>query len=918
MQNSELLSINIQKANSRKASIVSSSTPSSPHFIQNSLSHDLNDILRGFVDELCEIFIEARQRGKPDTNTCKLFTDYLKSQNQNVEQIFECLLNNTHRPEYTALLGYFYFKGIGTKPSFRKAYSTYLSEAKKDFFIAQDLVGDCYYLGRGTIKDCRMAFEWYQKAADNGSIGALEAANDSYKSTNKRTQKTKLQNNSKKVPPGKSKLSKAANTDSTRRSEPSNKNNSSSNNVTSSKNVNLHESPSESSSNNVNLHETPSESSNNVILYELFSESSVEDNSLSNSDHFHELSSKSEVIDLDHYVEGDLSLKTIDLRESSEEFSETIIPEPFVEPVETDDLHESSIDEPSEIIIPVETCSEPSIESEMSLKIRESPLPEELSTIVTPEPSDESNLPLETTDLYEPSSEQSYEQSYEQSSEIIIPITSCPEPSIETTDLYEISSEQSSEVNTPDIADSYACPLESSEAINQVTPCPESNILLEITDPHKCSPVESSEIINQETIDSHECSPVESSEPINQVTPCPEPSVEPSETTNQEPEPSMENNSSPKDVDQESSIGNDLASSKTSLDSEEFTALSENDLVSLLKNNNLLMEEGEIWILIIKWGIAQNPSLSQKTLERWTDEDFLILKIILQNCIPHIQFRRISRIDIIEKVQPYHQILEPTLWQDVLSSSNKSANDSDEGSSVETNPKPAPAKKKRKRCSKLEQVEKRINRRIKWYKKNLYDEVNYELLEDFPAWLRGCEMDKYAHVFEGKRWQDIVKMKYKDLRELGIDHHESAWQLQSNFWIVNCDLAAKKGKTLPYKGGVDRINVDLELLNDFPEYLKTINMEQYAPLFAGKNWKEIIDMDHKDLKALKIESVSHRIDMVKQFWVMRRKIYHTKRVNKCVLIPSKKRTKIPDMISEFEDPKEEEVAQSNEPDNKLE
>ncbi|CAG8725727.1 15945_t:CDS:2, partial [Dentiscutata heterogama] len=179
--------------------------------------------------------------------------------------------------------------------------------------------------------------------------------------------------------------------------------------------------------------------------------------------------------------------------------------------------------------------------------------------------------------------------------------------------------------------------------------------------------------------------------------------------------------------------------------------------------------------------------------------------------------------------------------------------------------------------------------------------VNYELLEDFPAWLRGCEMDKYASLFEGKRWQDIVKMKYKDLRELGVDHHESAWQLQSNFWIVNCDLAAKKGKTLPYKGGVDRINIDLELLNGIALHVlgRTINMEQYAPLFAGKNWKEIIDMDHKDLKALKIESVSHRIDM-----------YHTKRVNKCVLIPSKKRTKIPDMISEFEDPKEEVVQQN--------
>ncbi|CAG8791221.1 27916_t:CDS:1, partial [Gigaspora margarita] len=46
------------------------------------------------------------------------------------------------------------------------------------------------------------------------------------------------------------------------------------------------------------LHETPSEPLNKVNLYELFSESSVQDNLLSNSDHLHELFSKSEVIDL--------------------------------------------------------------------------------------------------------------------------------------------------------------------------------------------------------------------------------------------------------------------------------------------------------------------------------------------------------------------------------------------------------------------------------------------------------------------------------------------------------------------------------------------------------------------------------------------------------------------------------------------
>ncbi|CAG8496912.1 6228_t:CDS:10, partial [Racocetra fulgida] len=682
MQTSELLTINFPKASSRKASIVSSSAPPSPHFIQNNLSHDLNDILRGFVDELCEIFIEARQRGKPDTTTCKLFTDYLKSQNQNVEQIFECLLNNTHRPEYTALLGYFYSKGIGTKPSFRKAYSLYLSEAKKDFFIAQDLVGDCYYLGRGTIKDCRMAFEWYQKAADNGSIGALtslgicyylgEAANDSYKATNRRTKQTQNKNklpskNVKKEPSGRSKPANGVNT------EPSIKN--------------------KSSPKNVNSHKSPSEPSNNVNSYE-HSEPSVED-ILSNS--VHELSSKSEAIDLGKpYVE-------IDLPESPEDSFDAIIPDPS---------DEHSLEE-SEIIIPEPSAEsnlpeETTVSYESSLEfvdIYESS--EQFSENIIPEPSIESDIPLEITD---PPVE-----SFEQSSETII-----PEPSIES----DIPSE------TTDL------PVESSESIIPETSI-ESNTPLETTDPS----VESFEIINKgknETTEPHECPPVELSE-----------------IANQEPELSMESNSSP-----------------------------ELSIESNSSPENAMIQES-----------------SPKPLK------------------------------IVDKV-----------------------------SSVDTKPS-VPTKKKRKRCSKLEQVEKRINRRIKWYKKNLYDEVNYELLDDFPAWLRGCEMDKYAPLFEGKRWQDIVKMKYKDLKELGIDHHESAWQLQSNFWIINCDLAAKKGKTLPYKGGVDRINIDLELLNDFPEYLKTIGMEQYAPLFAGKNWKEIIDMDHKDLKALKIESVNPKEDL---------------------------------------------------------
>ncbi|KAF0383121.1 serine-enriched protein [Gigaspora margarita] len=44
-------------------------------------------------------------------------------------------------------------------------------------------------------------------------------------------------------------------------------------------------------------------------------------------------------------------------------------------------------------------------------------------------------------------------------------------------------------------------------------------------------------------------------------------------------------------------------------ESEEFTLLQENSLISLIKRDNLQLKEIEIWNYIIKWGIAKNPEL---------------------------------------------------------------------------------------------------------------------------------------------------------------------------------------------------------------------------------------------------------------------------------------------------------------------
>src|SRR5260363_481124 len=99
-------------------------------------------------------------------------------------------------------------------------------------------------------------------------------------------------------------------------------------------------------------------------------------------------------------------------------------------------------------------------------------------------------------------------------------------------------------------------------------------------------------------------------------------------------------------------------------ESENFSSLQENSLVSLISRDDLQMEEVKIWNYIIKWGIAQNPGLPSDP-EDWTHENFLTLKTTLRNCLPHIRYFQISGDDIADNVQPYYQILEKILWKDI-------------------------------------------------------------------------------------------------------------------------------------------------------------------------------------------------------------------------------------------------------------
>ncbi|RHZ77537.1 hypothetical protein Glove_177g148 [Diversispora epigaea] len=99
-------------------------------------------------------------------------------------------------------------------------------------------------------------------------------------------------------------------------------------------------------------------------------------------------------------------------------------------------------------------------------------------------------------------------------------------------------------------------------------------------------------------------------------------------------------------------------------EADEFTSLKESALVSLLKRNDLQMEEVKIWDYVIKWGIAQTSTLPTN-LDDWTKENFLTLKTTLQQCLPHIRYFHLSSIEVVDKIEPYRKILDKQLWKDI-------------------------------------------------------------------------------------------------------------------------------------------------------------------------------------------------------------------------------------------------------------
>ncbi|KAG9295684.1 hypothetical protein G9A89_003002 [Geosiphon pyriformis] len=101
--------------------------------------------------------------------------------------------------------------------------------------------------------------------------------------------------------------------------------------------------------------------------------------------------------------------------------------------------------------------------------------------------------------------------------------------------------------------------------------------------------------------------------------------------------------------------------------SQDFTSLNKSFLSSILSQDDLKMEESEIWEKIVEWGVAKlGDNIKVEEILNWTDENFDMFKESIKELLPLIRFFHISSVDFYHKVKPFGRILPGTLYEDLL------------------------------------------------------------------------------------------------------------------------------------------------------------------------------------------------------------------------------------------------------------
>ena len=110
-----------------------------------------------------------------------------------------------------------------------------------------------------------------------------------------------------------------------------------------------------------------------------------------------------------------------------------------------------------------------------------------------------------------------------------------------------------------------------------------------------------------------------------------------------------------------------LTSPDIILKSDNMANLPKATFISLLKNDELNMDEGDVWMSAVQWAVNQISGVTiTDNPANWSSKDVNAVKNTLAECIPHIRFFNMSAKVFNEKVAPFIELLPRELRSDLL------------------------------------------------------------------------------------------------------------------------------------------------------------------------------------------------------------------------------------------------------------
>ncbi|RGB43239.1 hypothetical protein C1646_681264, partial [Rhizophagus diaphanus] len=106
---------------------------------------------------------------------------------------------------------------------------------------------------------------------------------------------------------------------------------------------------------------------------------------------------------------------------------------------------------------------------------------------------------------------------------------------------------------------------------------------------------------------------------------------------------------------------------KILFESPKFISLEKDLIILFLKNNELEMEEIEIWEFVLKWALARmSTQHNVDNLSQWTSSNFEELEKILHDLIPHIRWFQIPSKLFWRKINQFEAIFPKQLYKDII------------------------------------------------------------------------------------------------------------------------------------------------------------------------------------------------------------------------------------------------------------